>query len=550
VSRKNREKKEVYTMKKKILSLALALCLLTAFIPVTATIATAVGQTTTILATGEYEGISYAVKEDGSLWAWGGSYISPQPIPEKIMDDVVSLGGGGAIKADGSVWLILHEDWDNGFYVEQITDSDVLVGSGIRADGSLWELKYNWENDSYTSVKIMDSVVAVAYGAGHTMAIRTDGSLWAWGVNWFGQLGDGTTEDRDAPIKIMDSVISISAGSYSSFAIKTDGSLWGWGGNDFGQLGNGNTEERHSPVKIMDSVISVSVVGGDKGYNSRVFALSTDRSLWSWGDNSKGQLGDGTTIDRSTPVKIMDGVATVSAGIRHTMALKTDGSLWAWGANESGQIGDGTVSEPHLVGWTIVFGTENDRHSPVKVMDGVKLPGGSTLPPPIFSDIATITGERLEMLEFVVERGLFQGSGGRFMPFDRITNMQFITVMSRIANPGIADGNPWYQPHLDWAAGIGISGFDRDAFLTRDDMALWFYNYIVSTGIEPGVVNADTPAFTDIGGLSADYQEAIAAMYEWGITRGTTPGTVYGLGNAERIDIAVIIGRFVRTNMP
>jgi hypothetical protein len=167
-----------------------------------------------------------------------------------------------------------------------------------------------------------------------------------------------------------------------------------------------------------------------------------------------------------------------------------------------------------------------------------------------FNDVNTVTGERLEMLEYVAERGLFQGDGGRFNPFDRITNMQFITVMSRMANSGIADGNPWYQPHLDWAAGIGISGFDRDDFLTRDNMALWFYKYVLSTGITPEVVRGDTPAFTDIGGLSEDYQEAILAMYEWGITFGTTDGIVFGLGNAERIAIAVIIGRFVSRNMP
>jgi hypothetical protein len=175
---------------------------------------------------------------------------------------------------------------------------------------------------------------------------------------------------------------------------------------------------------------------------------------------------------------------------------------------------------------------------------------GATPPPPLFSDIATITADQLAQLTLVNERGLMMGSGGRFNPFDRITNMQFITVMSRMANPGIADGNPWYQPHLDWAAGIGITGFDRDAFLTRDNMALWFYKYVLSTGITPEIVRDDTPAFTDIGGLSADYQEAILAMYEWGITVGTTAGTVFGLGNAERIAIAVIIGRFVSRNMP
>ncbi|MCL1872632.1 MAG: S-layer homology domain-containing protein [Clostridiales bacterium] len=140
----------------------------------------------------------------------------------------------------------------------------------------------------------------------------------------------------------------VSAGYAHSLAIKSDDSLWTWGGNFSGQLGDG--KDRNAPAKIMDGVTAVSA-----GYYHSM-AIKTDGSLWVWGGNSTGQIGDGTTIQRNTPKKIMDNVAAVSAGYNHSLAIKTDGSLWAWGGNLSGQLGDGSRTQ---------------RLEPVKIMDGV-----------------------------------------------------------------------------------------------------------------------------------------------------------------------------------
>jgi alpha-tubulin suppressor-like RCC1 family protein len=222
----------------------------------------------------------------------------------------------------------------------------------------------------------MDSVAYVFTDAWRSWVIKTDGSLWAWGSNGdSGRLGDGTTANRHFPVKIMDSVASVSIATYHAMAIKKDGSLWTWGMNKQGQLGDGTTTDRHSPVKIMDSVASVSANGW---LTSHTAAIKTDGSLWVWGANEQGQLGDGTTEDRHSPVKIMDSVAMFPSGSRaRTMAIKTDGSLWAWGSNEHGQLGDGTVTTYKDVdieeyGVDRIVTDDNDRNIPVKIMDGLR----------------------------------------------------------------------------------------------------------------------------------------------------------------------------------
>jgi len=154
----------------------------------------------------------------------------------------------------------------------------------------------------------MEDVVAVSVGQDHTMAIKADGSLWAWGWNGQGQLGDGTTENRYTPVRIMEDVAMVSAGRDHTAAIKTDGSLWVWGLNDRGQLGDGTTTRRLEPVHIMDDVAAVAASGITGAFAHHTLAVKTDGSLWAWGANTNGQLGDGTTEDRHSPVHIMDNV--------------------------------------------------------------------------------------------------------------------------------------------------------------------------------------------------------------------------------------------------
>jgi alpha-tubulin suppressor-like RCC1 family protein/beta-lactamase regulating signal transducer with metallopeptidase domain len=122
-------------------------------------------------------------------------------------------------------------------------------------------------------------------------------------------------------------------------AIKRDGSLWAWGYNQVGQIGNGTNKECSAPVKVMSRVASVSANIGCS------MAIKTDGSLWAWGKNDSGQLGDGTNINRNAPVKVMENVVSVSVGDYHAAAIRTDGTLWMWGYNVEGQLGDGTTMQ-------------------------------------------------------------------------------------------------------------------------------------------------------------------------------------------------------------
>ncbi|MFH1226382.1 MAG: fibronectin type III domain-containing protein [Planctomycetota bacterium] len=290
------------------------------------------------VATGE----SFAIgrKTDGTIWSWG-------------YNNNGQLGLGDLNDRWGPVQIGADTDW------AQISagQSHCLA---LKTDGTLWAWGNNMEGQLGQGVNIPMKIltptpvgsdtnwVEVASGGNHCLARKTNGTLWSWGSNTMGQLGIGdNSSGHFSPIQEITygtDWAQIAAGGSHSLARKTDNTIYSWGSNSMGQLGQPSGPTYYSPTKI--GVLSnwARIAAG----NNHTLAIKTTGSLWTWGDNSMGQLGDGTTINKYTPTLI--GLATnwsrIAAGSQHTIAYKNDGTLWTWGANWNGQLGLGNIISP------------------------------------------------------------------------------------------------------------------------------------------------------------------------------------------------------------
>jgi alpha-tubulin suppressor-like RCC1 family protein len=189
------------------------------------------------------------------------------------------------------------------------------------------------------------SATAVGAGGNHSMAVGTDGTVWACGYGYWGQIGDGTNQNRTpcVPVSGLSDVRAVAGGQYNSVAVKNDGTVWAWGVNWYGQLGDGTTITRYTPVQVSQAT-GLSIASSVAAGSLHTVALKNDGTVWAWGYNYHGQLGDGTNVNRYTPVQVpgLSGVSKIAVGDNHTVALKSDGTVWTWGLNNYGQLGDGT----------------------------------------------------------------------------------------------------------------------------------------------------------------------------------------------------------------
>ncbi len=226
-------------------------------------------------------------------------------------------------------------------------------------------------------VNVLTNIAAVAAGAYHSLALGNDGKVWAWGKNDFGQLGDGTQTENHNPKLVtgISNIISIAAGFDYSLALKNDGTVWAWGGNLWGVLGNGTYSNEFRPVQVNILSGIIAIAAGTE----HCLALKNDGTVWAWGWNANGCLGDGSNVaKRSIPERIisLSGIKAIAAnGSIHSLVLKNDGTVWTWGDNINGQMGDGTFIEKHVptqvtsLNNITVIGT-GERHSFAVKADG------------------------------------------------------------------------------------------------------------------------------------------------------------------------------------
>ena len=222
-----------------------------------------------------------------------------------------------------------------------INDKGALYGWGGNFGGQLGDGTTTQRNTP-TRIGTASDWANIATGRAHSLATNTKGELYAWGNNTYGRLGDGTTTNRNTPTRIgtASDWKHIAAGRFHSLALNTKGELYAWGRNDVSQLGDGTTTNRSSPTRIGTASDWAQIsLGLDHS-----LAVNTKGELYAWGSNIAGELGDGTRMTRNSPTRI--GTASdwrsVSAGLGYSLAVNTKNERYAWGRNYYGQLGDGT----------------------------------------------------------------------------------------------------------------------------------------------------------------------------------------------------------------
>ncbi len=397
---------------------------------------------------------SLAIKTDGTVVAWGSNAqgqlginsttTSKMAVAVSGLTDVIDLVGGGAhsmaMKSDGSIWsfgfnytgalgdgtstrrltpvraggatLGLRMAAKNNLTVVEKTDGALVsfgenvsgvFGNGtlgyamtvaqvpslagitqvaaggnqtmtLKSDGTVWTFGDN-ENSNLgdgtstasgipvratPSSGVLDQVTQIAAGLNHQVALKGNGDVFAWGLNSNGQVGDNSTTLRARPVQVktnattfLTGVTAISAGDTHTVALKNDNTVWSWGLNSSGQLGDGTATKRLIATQMLASAgVPFSGATAIAAGGTHTLILKSDGTVWAVGGNANGRLGNNTTTNSSYPVQVkidavnfLTGVASIAAGQSHSFALKTDGTLWGWGLNSSKQLGDGTTTQ-------------------------------------------------------------------------------------------------------------------------------------------------------------------------------------------------------------
>jgi alpha-tubulin suppressor-like RCC1 family protein len=286
------------------------------------------------------KGFTVILKKDGTVWTWGsnlrgklGSGLNNrnQATPISGLSGITAIAVGQshslALKSDGTVW-----SWGENTFGQ--------LGDGTTMDRS-----------SPVQVADLTHVTAISAGNFHSVAIKDDGTAWSWGDNTYGQLGDATNKAQNKPVQVkgnIASVKSIASGAYHTLAIDQDGVVWAWGDNYFGELGYGYDQNRlNTPIMATSSNWHITQIAAGFDFS---LALKDDGTVLTWGliDSDPSALYNAVTSrtqdEHKFPVLVLglEHVTQITAGYSHAVALKNDGSVYTWGDNTSGQLGVGT----------------------------------------------------------------------------------------------------------------------------------------------------------------------------------------------------------------
>ena len=270
----------------------------------------------------------------------------------------------------------------NGYNGAAVLASGQLATWGSDSDGQIGDSRYPTARTSPFVVPGLPGITQVAVGANHVLALDSTGTVWAWGNNNFGELGNGTlasgTNSNPLPARVpgLTGVTQIAAGTGYSVALRSDGTVWAWGRNNFGQLGDGTTQTRLSPEQVPGLTGITRVYAGLQDS----YAIGAGGTVRAWGDNLTGLLGLGTAAGisaRPATIPGLTGVTALSSAYDETLAVTGPaGTLWAWGANIAGEAGDGTTAphySPEQIGLTGVTSVASGNGWSAAVLSGGRL---------------------------------------------------------------------------------------------------------------------------------------------------------------------------------
>lgn len=459
---------------------------------------------------------SLGLRSDGTIWGWGdnrayslgdsASNTSRAPLKIPGISGVIGISANRhilALKSDGSVWA-----WGNNQYGQLGIGTAISLSSPARISG-------------------ISQASAVAAGYSYSVALKSDGTVWSWGSNELGQFGNGTSDTPVSSIPVQAKGVvnakAISTGDYHTVALLKDGSVIAWGNNQHGQLGMATSDQcmqwsaqwscSKTPIKVpnLDNVVSIAS-GSD-----HVLALKADGTVWAWGSNNSGQLGDGTTADSPIPklVESLTGVVAIVARSNHSLALRSDGTVWAWGWNDKRQLGYSTTQICTIPLW----GSVPCSKSPAQVA--------------ALSDVSAISGGNAHNLALKTDGSVWAWGYGYYGQLGnnatRDSNIPVRVIGS--GGQGFLDlgANQAPQPiaaqlstSLDclftWAEKTHPELLSPSGVNT-ETLGIFRYRHYPATRAYLGLSSSDDHLYY-IGPLSTDRQMDLGAVSEWYTTAG------------------------------
>ena len=325
-----------------------------------------------IVQTANGNGYSLALSADGTVYTWGrneygqlgnGVTATNSPVPVAVKTAGTPMEGKTITQLSAKVW-----------YALALASDGTVYSWGFNSWGQLGNGTSGTANNASAPVAVKTAgtpmegktIVQVAAGATHSLALATDGTIYAWGKNEYGQLGNDSTTNSPVPVAVktagtpMDgkTIIQIHAGYEHSLALASDGTVYAWGRNNSGQLGKNDATDAHIPaaVQTLGTPMAGKVIVQLAAGNSQSMALASDGTVYTWGWNQYGQLGNGTTTNSRIPIAIVTTgtplagkiISQIAAGNAHALAMTDDGTVYTWGWNQYGQLGNNSTINSSL----------------------------------------------------------------------------------------------------------------------------------------------------------------------------------------------------------